>query len=116
MAKADFQYLSINQEFNSQNNSVTKTFTVESSLPVPPIQDGYLLITTRDVTGVNHQVFINNNQLPGFDLRAHEGWATSMDHIPPGLLKAGQNTITIERIGGDDFAVGFVVINWREVG
>lgn len=118
MARADFQFVSINQEFSSQNPAVTKTFTVESqlgNLPIPPIADAYLLITTRNVTLTGHQLSINNQQLPGFDLRPHEGWATSMDHIPPGFLKAGQNSITIERIGNDDFSVGFVVVHWREV-
>jgi hypothetical protein len=111
LPRGDFTWLSINQEFNAQNNAATKTFIVQTT---PISTDSYLLITTRDVTGSGHQLFINNKELPGFDLRPHEGWATSMDHIPPGFLKNGENTITIERIGSDNFAVGFIVVHWRE--
>lgn len=110
MAKGDFTTFSIDQEYTNLNPSSSTAFSVNG----PPIGQGYLLMITRDVSLQNHQISINGNQLPSVDLHPHAGWATQMDRIPSGFLVNGNNTIAVERIGNDDFFVGFVAVHWRE--
>jgi hypothetical protein len=115
MARADFKFIVIGEVFNSQNTSTTKNFTIESGAGAP-IDTGYLLVQCRDVSSSNHKLSINGVELGSADLRPHAGWSTQMDRIPTGFLKNGTNTITIERIGSDDFEVSVIVVHWRENG
>ncbi len=113
MARSDFNWLSVNHTFTVTNPSFTKAFPIEGNLS--PKDDGYLLITAHNVSHQGHQILINNVPLPGWDIPiSSPGWQTWMDHIQPGLLKKGMNSITIIRSSDDDFTVKDVVVNWRE--
>lgn len=115
MARADFAFITISEVFNAQNTSTTKNFTIESGSGAP-IGTGYLLALCRDVSSSNQKLSINGVELPAVDLLPHVGWATQLDRIPSGFLRNGNNTITIERIGSDDFEVAVVIVHWRENG
>lgn len=115
MEHSDFKLINFDEQFNSNNTSATRTFTVDGN----PIDTGYLLIQCFDVENNNHQILINNRDLPSFDIPTHNNnqWFTWMDRIPSGFLQQGQNRITIRRSStnpNDGFFVANVVINWRE--
>ena len=113
MARSDFNYIPINHTFTASDPSITREFPIEGNLD--PKDDAYLLITAHNVTSQSHQILVNNVSLPSWDIPIHDpGWQTWMDHIQPGLLKTGMNSITIIRSFNDDFSVRDVVVNWRE--
>lgn len=112
MARSDFNWITINHTFTINAPSVTKQFPVEGTQT--PIDTAYLLIQAENVSLSSHKIFINNQELGGFDIPPESGWQTWMDSIPSGVLKAGTNSIRIDRIGEDDFHVYGVVVNWRE--
>jgi hypothetical protein len=46
------------------------------------VDDAYLLITAHNISSHGHQIFINDQELPGFDLPIHDpagrlGWIIS---------------------------------------
>lgn len=114
MPRADFNRVHINHMFNIANPSVSKAFPIEGT--DTPIDDGYVLIQAIGVDAWGHRISINGNPLPHTDIPPGNGWRAWVDHIPPGYLKAGTNTIQIERTGNDDFTIHNVFIHWREHG
>jgi hypothetical protein len=113
MARSDFNWISFTHDFTANNPTKTVEFPIEGSKT--PVDDAYLLITAHNVSAQGHKILINNVELPGFDLAIHNpGWQTWMDHIQPGLLKKGMNSLTVVRTGGDDFTTKDAVVHWRE--
>ena len=111
MARADFNWIPFTHDFTENDPTLTVEFPIEGT----PIDDGYLLITAHNVTFQDHQISINNEQLSGFDIAMHSsGWQTWMDRIPSGVLQSGTNSITLVRIGNDDFSTKDIVVHWRE--
>lgn len=112
MARSDFTMVTFNHSFNAASPSETRNFSVEGN----PVRDGYLLVQAFDVERNSHEIAINGQRLPGFDLPrdGNNEWQTWMEQIPHGFLNSGQNRITIRRRGNDDFRVANVVIHWRE--
>jgi len=115
MARSDFKVVHIAHEFTATSPSVTKEFPVEGA----PIADpGYLLLQIKGVARYTHKIYINNQELPDFDLPVAPGQSQAyqlwMDLIPPGYLVAGINTIRIDRVGNDNFSVRSAVVSWRE--
>ena len=110
MARSDFNYVPFNHEFTENSPSLVVEFPIEGN----PIDDAYLLITAHGVTFQTHQISINNQELPGFDMPLSDGWQTWMDHIPAGLLQSGTNSISVVRAGNDDFTTKDIVVHWRE--
>jgi hypothetical protein len=112
MARADFNWIPFTHTYTANDPSFTVEFPIEGN---PIDDDAYLLITAHNVSWQDHQIFINNQQLPGWDIPIHDpGWQTWMDHIPPGFLHTGVNSISVVRTGGDDFTTKDVVVCWRE--
>ena len=117
MARSDFAFVNFDFQFNAQNTEATETFVIEGN----PLNsgNGYLLIQAMDVEQSNHRILINNQDLPSFDI-PRQGqnniWTTWMDRVPQSFLRAGNNRITIRRVGGEDFFVANVVVHWREQG
>ncbi len=113
MANSDFNWIPFTHEFTANSPSFTAQFPIEGNKQ--PVDDAYLLITAHNVSSQGHQIFINDHPLPGFDLPIHNpGWQTWMDHIQPGILKTGNNTVRVVRTGGDDFVTKDIVVHWRE--
>ena len=113
MARADFNWMPFGHEFTANNPTFSVSFPIEGTRD--PVDDAYLLITAHNVSNQSHQIFINDVALPGFDLPIHNpGWMTWMDHIQPGLLRLGTNTLRVVRAGGDDFTTKDAVVHWRE--
>ncbi len=139
MARSDFAWVNFDQDFNSSNEIVTRTFAIEGH----PTGTGYLLIQVQDVELPGHRILINDQDLPDFDIPPHphppddtdfRQWVTWMDRIPPSFLRQGQNSITIGRRSAnfgsgrfrdrltsvpaskDFFRVANVAIHWREPG
>jgi hypothetical protein len=110
MARGDFNWIPFTHEFTENDPTLTVEFPIEGT----PIDDAYLLITAHNVTFQTHQISINNQQLPGDDLVLQSGWQTWMDHIPSGVLQSGTNSITVTRMGNDDFLTKEIVVHWRE--
>ena len=116
MARSDFNWLWINHDFSASSPTVTKEFPIEGSQA--PMDDAYLLIQTQGVSQSNHIIKINNKDLPGTDLPEAPGesqsWLLWMKHIGSNVLKLGTNTITITRVGNENFTIGGIAVNWRE--
>jgi hypothetical protein len=111
MARGDFNWIPFTHTFTANEPTFTAEFRVEGD----PIDDAYLLITAHNVSSQGHQIIINNQELPSWDIPIHDpGWQTWMDHIEPGVLHSGINTIMVVRTGGDDFTTKDVVVHWRE--
>jgi hypothetical protein len=111
MARSDFNWIPFSHSFTANSPSFSAEFRIEGT----PIDDGYMLITAHNVSSQGHQIFINNQELPSWDIPIHDpGWQTWMDHIQPGLLRTGMNMIMVIRTGGDDFTTKDVVVHWRE--
>jgi hypothetical protein len=113
MARSDFNWIPFTHTYTANSPSFTREFPIEGGLN--PVDDAYLLITAHNVSSQGHQIFINNQELPGWDIPIDDpGWQTWMDHIQPGLLHTGINSITVVRTGGDDFTTKDIVVHWRE--
>jgi hypothetical protein len=111
MARGDFNWIPFTHTYTANDPSFTAEFRVEGD----PIDDAYLLITAHNVSSQGHQIFINNQELPSWDIPIHDpGWQTWMDHIEPGVLHSGVNSIMVVRTGGDDVTTKDVVVHWRE--
>lgn len=94
------------------DQSSSQTFEVPTDDP----RDPYLQIQVFGVEGYGHDVLLNGESLSGFDFPPSEGWQTWMDTITGQPLQQGENTLRIERdtTTPDAFAIGSVVVNWRE--
>jgi len=120
MARSDFAIVGIFERFNDTTTVVSQTFQVEGQ----PIGDAYLIVQQFDVEVRSHQIEVNGIDLPGMDFTAmppndpNNVWLVWLDRIPPGILQAGSNRITIRRseLVDEGFRVGNVVIHWREAG
>lgn len=112
MARSDYAWVNFDENFTSNNPQSTRTFSVEGA----PIGNAYLLIQAAGIQSSSHRIQINAVDLPSFDLVPQADWRLWMDRIPPGMLHAGQNRITIIRVGNDDFNIANVVVHWRENG
>ncbi len=127
MFNADFVWVNFDETLQP-GEETTRSFTIDAD-PEPAADgridaEGFIIVQARDVgrdnvTGddgnaVRHEIRINGNSLPAFDMVAHEGWNLWMDRIPVGFLQRGQNRLTVARIGNDRFHVANVVVQWRE--
>jgi hypothetical protein len=93
------------------DHSSTQGFTVPVAEPV----DAYLELQAFDVGEFGHEIVLDGEPLSGFDLPPADGWQYWMDSLA-GRDLSGTNTLRIRRdtSGDDAFAVGNVVVNWRE--
>ena len=111
MARSDFNWMPFTHDFTALSPSFGVDFPIEGD----PIDDGYLLITAHNVSWQTHQIYINNQELSGWDIPIHSsGWQTWMDRIPSGVLHTGINSIMVVRAAGDDFTTKDIVVHWRE--
>ncbi|MDJ0591165.1 MAG: hypothetical protein QNJ72_14405 [Pleurocapsa sp. MO_226.B13] len=74
MAHSDFAWIHFGFNFNVNNTTATQTFIIEGN----PLNEGngYLLIQARDVELDTHQISINGQDLPSFDLPGQLAVAT----------------------------------------
>jgi len=96
----------------SGNRSSEQEFVVPTDDPIDP----YLEIQIFDVGTFGHEILIDDEPLTGFDMPPGEGWQYWMDTITDRALVTGDNTLQIRRDKStdDSFAVGTVVVNWKE--
>jgi hypothetical protein len=110
MARSDFNWIPFTHTFTDDDPTLTVEFPIDGT----PIDDGYLLITAHNASQQN-KIYINNQELPGWDIPLHDpGWQTWMDHIPSGFLHTGINSIMVVRVWNDDFSTKDIVVHWRE--
>ena len=85
-----------------------------STCPGPT--DVYVELQAYDVGAFGHEILLNGDPLTGFDVPPAEGWQYWMDAVTEQELRTGENTLRIRRDTDTDdaFAVGNVVVNWRE--
>ena len=78
--------------------------------------DAYLELQAYDVGTFGHEIVLNGEPLSGFDVPPAEGWQYWMDAVTEQELRAGTNTLQIQRdtASEDAYAVGNVVVNWKE--
>jgi len=78
--------------------------------------DAYLELQAYDVGSFDHEILLNGDPLSGFDVPPAEGWQYWMDAVTEERLQAGENTLQVRRdtASEDAFAVGSVVVNWKE--
>lgn len=113
MTRSDYAWVNFDEDFNENNPSATRTFTVDGN----PTETAFLLIQTHDVEAGTHRILINNRELPSFDLvpgGLSDKWTLWMDRIPPGYLTHGSNRVAIHWTGSDSFRVANLAVHWRE--
>jgi len=133
MPRSDFAWVNFDHNFTAATPTATRTFQVDSPPVLASPDDanrngqavGYVLVQALDVENSGgapesqHRIQINAVDLPAFDLPVESGaWQTWMDRIPPEVLNAGNNGLTIVHGGGDGdgFRVANVAVHWREQG
>ena len=128
MARSDFAWLNFDTEFTQPNQEATRTFFIDdepvlASRPGQSVSsEGFIMIQAQDVgnsstdegDAITHRILINGVHLPSFDMVDREGWNLWMDRIPKGLLKKGENRLTVRRRAVDRFRVANIVVQWRE--
>ncbi|MDX8355787.1 hypothetical protein [Cognatiyoonia sp. IB215182] len=128
MLRSDFAWLNFDTEFVQPNQEATRTFFIDDE-PVLASRagqsvssEGYIMIQAENVGNsstdegdpITHRILINGEHLPSFDMVAREGWNLWMDRIPKGILKKGENRLTVRRRAVDRFRVANIMVQWRE--
>jgi hypothetical protein len=69
-----------------------------------------------DVEFYGHEIELNGDALSGFDIPPQEGWQYWVDTVAGASLRRGTNTVRIrrDRTTMDRFAIGTVVVHWKE--
>ncbi|QLD86220.1 hypothetical protein HWV23_10965 [Natronomonas halophila] len=91
--------------------------TTEHTFEVPAEpSDAYLELQAYEVGAFGHEIYLNGEPVTGFDIPPADGWQYWMDAVTGAELTPGENTIRVAREDGsrDNFAVGNVVVNWKE--
>ena len=129
MTQTDFAWVNFNHTFTAAAPLATRNFEVDNAPIAANPPDGavravgYVLVQAFDVENSagpqqsQHRIQINGVDLPDFDVPVEGGaWQTWMDHIPPGVLVVGNNSIRILHGGADadGFRVANVAVHWRE--
>lgn len=113
---SDYAWVNFDVKFTDSNPSASRTFNINDG--IEPEFTGYMLIQAKDVEFGAHSIVVNDIPLPGFDIPTQAGndhWTTYMDRVPPNVLRAGANRITINRnTSNDDFNVANIVVHWRQ--
>lgn len=94
------------------NRSSPQEFTV----PTDDATDVYVELQAYDVDAFGHEILLNGEPLTGFDIPPGDGWQYWMDRATETELLEGENTFRVERDADtkDAFAIGAVVVNWKE--
>jgi len=94
------------------DESSERTFQV----PTDAATDPYLEIQAYGVESYGHEIEVNGQPLPGFDLPPVDGWQYWMNTIRQEVFREGTNTLRIRRNADalDEFVVGTVTVHWRE--
>ena len=91
-------------------NSVEKEFHINGNP-----EEGYIIIQLYNVNA-KHRILINGRNLPEHDILVDtKGWTIWTDEIPNGVLIQGTNSIRIEAVGNDNFAIRHIILQWRGV-
>lgn len=90
--------------------------TTEHTFEVPADPtEAYLELQAYEVGAFGHEIYLNGEPVTGFDIPPADGWQYWMDAVTGAELTAGENTIRVVRDDvHDNFAIGNVVINWKE--
>lgn len=85
-------------------------------VPTADATDAYLGIQAFDVEEYGHEIRVNGDPLGGFDIPPSEGWQYWVDTLADVPLREGTNRLRIARDTGtrDAFAVGSVIVRWKE--
>lgn len=111
LAPAD-RTLDLDWTTNAGDATAEFTFTVPTDNPT----DAYVGLQAFDVAEYGHEILINDSPLSGFDIPPNEGWQYWVDTIVGAALQEGANTIRFRRDTDTDdaFAVGTVMVHWKE--
>jgi hypothetical protein len=93
-----------------------RTPTYEFHVPTAAARDAYVGLQAFDVGEYGHEILINGEALSGFDIPTGDGWQYWIDSLARVSLAEGTNTLRIARdtTTEDSFAVGNVVVHWKE--
>lgn len=112
--RSDFQIFAFNEhlgdnpsdintdfEFKGRRSS-EKVFTIERR----PFRSGFVQNQVTHVDNLSHQIPINDDSLPGVDVRRtgqgqNTGWQTHTSIIPASSLQRGRDTIRCRQVGID---------------
>jgi hypothetical protein len=92
------------------------TDTHQFEVPTAEATEGYLGIQAFDVGAFGHEIEINGETLPGFDIPPNPGWQYWVDTLTDVSLRQGINTVRVCRdtTTADSFAVGNLIVHWKE--
>lgn len=96
------------------DQSTIKEFRIEGE---PVFGHAYLLVMAYEVHFSGHTVWINNTELPFYDLPPCKGqWLTSIIPVGCELRGNAMNSIQIRRnqIKEDNFIIKHIIVHWRE--
>jgi hypothetical protein len=93
-----------------------RTPTYEFHVPTAAARDAYVGLQAFDVGEYGHEILVNGEALSGFDIPKGDGWQYWIDSLARASLVEGTNTLRITRDTAteDSFAVGNVVVHWKE--
>jgi hypothetical protein len=93
-----------------------RTSEYDFTVPTAEATEAYIELQAYEVGTFGHEIHVNGEPLTGFDIPPAEGWQYWMDAVTGSTLNEGENTIRIERDTEtrDAFAVGVVIVNWKE--
>lgn len=88
----------------------------EFTIPTDGVADPYVELQAYEVGTYGHEIVVNGEPLSGFDIPPGDGWQYWLDTITERDLQSGANTIKIRRDSSttDAFAIGNVVVHWKE--
>ena len=93
------------------DESTVHAFEVPTGAPT----DAYVELQAYDVGSFGHEILINGEALTGFDVPPASGWQQWMDAVTGASIRQGENTLQVVRgPERDEFAVGNVVVHWRD--
>lgn len=93
-----------------------ETAAHEFEVPTDDASDAYIGIQAFDVEEYGHEIRVNGESLSGFDIPPNEGWQYWVDTLADVPLRAGTNRLRIARDTDtrDAFAIGSVIVRWKE--
>ena len=123
--RADYALLSVFEQFGPEAGSLDvpwaefagdRSSEYEFTVRTDEATDAYVELQAYDVGAYGHEIVLNGEELTGFDVPPRDGWQYWMDTVTDQRLRAGRNILRIRRdqTMDDSFAVGNVVVHWRE--
>ncbi|MFB6079672.1 MAG: hypothetical protein ABEJ81_01535 [Haloferacaceae archaeon] len=108
----DGRKLNLDWATDAGDETATHAFDVPTDDPTEPCVG----IQAFDVGEYGHEIYVNDEPLSGFDIPPSDGWQYWVDTVTGASLREGSNRLRITRDPEtrDAFAIGTVIVRWKE--